>query len=80
MIRRLTGSDQLTLTLRLRRAVSLPIGELVAPDGTETEFEGWLQLLSAITEALEGAPPSGAPSSPPSQRGQRERPRSRAAR
>lgn len=52
MIRRLTGSDQLTLTLNLRRAVSIPAGELVEPDGTCTEFEGWLQLLSVITSAM----------------------------
>jgi hypothetical protein len=48
----MSGSDQLTLTLRLRRAVSIPTGELVEPDGTRTEFEGWLQLLSVVTSAM----------------------------
>ena len=64
MIRRLTGSDQLTLTLQLRRAVSVPTGALVEPDGTRTEFEGWLQLLSLVTSALADENTGGATPSP----------------
>jgi hypothetical protein len=46
-----TVSDRLTLTIELRRAVSVPTGSLVLPDGSRVEFEGWLQLLTALAAA-----------------------------
>jgi hypothetical protein len=64
MILRLTESDQLTLTLELRRVAAVPTGELVEPDGSRTEFEGWLQLLSAITSVLAAENTGGTTPSP----------------
>jgi hypothetical protein len=54
----------LTLTLELRRAVAVPTGELVEADGSRTEFEGWLQLLSAITRVLAAENTGGTTPSP----------------
>lgn len=46
----------LTLALDLRLAEAALTGRVTAPDGTDTEFSGWLGLVATIEALLADAP------------------------
>jgi hypothetical protein len=56
---RSVDSQQITLALRLQVADDALTGRVTAPDGTDTEFSGWLGLVATI-EALLAEPSFGA--------------------
>jgi hypothetical protein len=50
---------QITLALELQVADDALTGRVTAPDGTDTDFSGWLGLVATI-EALLAEPANGA--------------------
>lgn len=42
-----------TIVLQVTRAAPAPAGELSGLDGVPEQFDGWLQLLSALERRLE---------------------------